>query len=266
MLREWRVYRRHGQMELALEVEISTRHLSFIENGRSRPGRELLLRLAEFLEIPFRERNDLLIAAGYAPEYGSRSLTDDSLKEVRRAVRMMLTSLEPCPALAVDRGWNLVETNRPAGVLLSSVSPALRQGKVNVLRVSLHPQGLAPQILNLPEWHGYVLSRLRRDIAMTGDGELRALYAELETFLPLNSKVRKDLNGMDSSITGGAQGVLPVLVPLRLRTPLGDLSFVSTTTVFGSALDVTVSELAIESFLPADDATAQALTQMVPPG
>lgn len=261
MLRGWREHRRYRQMELALEVEISARHLSFIENGRSRPSREMILRLAEFLDIPFRERNDLLVAAGYAPEYGARALTDSSLSEVRRAVGLMLSSLEPCPALAVDRRWNLVEANRPAKALLAGVPAELLRGDVNVLRVSLHPQGLAPQILNLSEWHAYVLGRLRRDIAMTGDHDLQVLLAELESYVSPNTKARAS---RDRSLSGESKGELPVLVPFRLRTPVGDLSFVSTTTVFGSALDVTVSEMAIESFLPADEATAEALQHLMP--
>jgi transcriptional regulator with XRE-family HTH domain len=262
MLRGWREHRRYRQMELALEVEISARHLSFIENDRSRASREMILRLAEFLDIPFRERNDLLIAAGHAPEYGTRSLTDSSLSEVRRAVGLMLSSLEPCPALAVDRRWNLVEANRPAKALLAGVPAELLRGEVNVLRVSLHPRGLASQILNLSEWHAYVLGRLRRDIAMTGDRELQKLLTELESYVSPNSKARAP---SERKRSGESNGELPVLVPFRLRTPVGDLSFVSTTTVFGSALDVTVSEMAIESFLPADDATAEALKHLMPP-
>lgn len=260
MLRGWREHRRYRQMELALEVEISTRHLSFIENGRSRPSREMILRLAEFLDIPFREQNDLLIAAGFAPEYGARSLKDPSLSEVRRAVGLMLSSLEPCPALAVDRRWNLVEANRPAKALLAGVPEELLRGDVNVLRVSLHPRGLAPKILNLSEWHAYVLGRLRRDIAITGDRQLQVLLAELESYVSPNSRARA---AKGTAIAGESGPGLPVLVPFRLRTPVGDLSFVSTTTVFGSALDVTVSELAIESFLPADEATAEALKTLI---
>jgi len=255
-LRDWRLHRRRSQMQLADDMGVSTRHLSFVENGRARPSREMLMRLFELLDVPVRERNALLLGAGFAPAYSAAPMSDPSLEAVRAAMRLMLNGLEPSPALAVDRHWNLVDANRPARQLMGGVAPSLLQGAVNVLRISLHPQGLAPQIANLAEWRGYVLRRLAHDIDRTKDPVLVELRNELAGY---------EAHLKDSQRTGvkeDAGGELPIVVPLRLRTPLGELSFLSATTVFGSALNVAAAELAIETFLPADAATREVLQQM----
>jgi transcriptional regulator with XRE-family HTH domain len=252
MLREWRRRRGLSQLALALDADVSSRHLSFLETGRAAPSREMLLRLAARLQIPLRERNELLVAAGYAAEFRQRAVDDAALRTVRHAVNLMLTSLEPCPAIAVDRHWTMLAGNRPAAAWLSLVAPELRTPPVNALRVSLHPGGLAPRIVNLPEWRAHVFERLARDVARTADAALAALLAELRA-LPEPPGSRRDAPRHDP----GAE--LPVAVPLRMRGDDGILSFLTTTTVFGTALDVDVAELAIESFLPADDATAAAL-------
>jgi transcriptional regulator with XRE-family HTH domain len=268
MLRAWRRRRRYSQLALALDAEISARHLSFVETGRSAPSREMLLHLADHLQIPYRERNALLLAAGYAPEYGDRSFGDPALADVRRAVDLLLAGLEPCPALAVDRRWTLLAGNRAMHALTVGVEPSLLEPPVNVLRVSLHPEGLAPRIANLAAWRGHVLNRLRRDVEHTGDAFLTDLLEEIRAY-PLPATTG-DTPGPTAGPTSGdasaasdappADGLDPaVAVPLRIRTGAGELSFISTTTVFGSAVDVTVAELAVESFLPADEATAQAL-------
>lgn len=255
-LRDWRLHRRRSQMQLADDMGVSTRHLSFVENGRARPSRDMLMRLLELLDVPVRERNALLLGAGFAPAYSAAPMSDPSLEAVRAAMRLMLTGLEPSPALAVDRQWNLVDANRPAQQLMAGVAPALLQGVVNVLRISLHPQGLAPQIANLAEWRAYVLRRLAHEIDRTKDPVLVELRNELSGY---------EANLKDSQRVGvkeEAGGELPIVVPLRLRTPVGELSFLSATTVFGSALNVAVAELAIETFLPADAATREALRHM----
>jgi transcriptional regulator with XRE-family HTH domain len=250
LLRDWRLRRRHSQLSLALDAGVSARHLSFVETGRARPSREMVLRLAERLEVPPRERDALLLAAGYAPAQRARTLDDAELRSVRAAVDTLLAALAPSPALAVDRHWTIVAHNPTAARLLQGVAPALLAPPVNALRASLHPQGLAPRIENLPEWRAHVLERLRRDAELTADPALADLLAELRGY-PAYGVTR----------AGGADAAdpLPVVVPLRLRTPLGTLSFVSTTTVFGTAVDATAAELAVESFLPADAATADAL-------
>ncbi|HEX2205040.1 MAG TPA: helix-turn-helix transcriptional regulator [Longimicrobium sp.] len=256
MLRSWRRLRRYSQLALALRADVSARHLSYVETGRAKPSREMLLRLAETLEMPHRERNALLIAGGFAPEYGETRLGDPLLREVREAVDLLLTSLEPCPALAVDRRWTLVAHNRAAGALLAGLAPEVAEAPLNVLRASLHPRGLAPRIVNLAQWRAHVLERLRRDVELSGDPVLAELLEELRGY-PAPEDKRRSNDGVSDG-----KGRMPVLVPLRLRTDAGVLSFVSTTTVFGTAVDVTVAELAVESFLPADAATAVALRRM----
>jgi len=253
LLRHWRQQRRWSQLALACEAEISTRHLSCLETGRAQPSREMLLRLAEQLEVPLRERNQWLVAAGFAPSYRESALDDPELAPARAAVERMLRGQEPNPALAVDRHWNLVSLNAAAQRLLGSLNPALRGPPLNVLRASLHPDGLAPLIVNLGEWRAHLLHRLRRQVATSGDAVLAALYAELEALPGPAHEVAP---------TGGSSPLAGLLVPLRLRTPLGVLSLFSTTMVFGTAVDITLSELVVESFFAADAATATALAQM----
>lgn len=250
-LRHWRQRRRLSQLDLAQEAEISTRHLSFVETGRSVPSREMVLRLAERLDVPLRERNALLVAAGYAPMYRERPLDDPALAPARRAVETLLKSHEPWPALAVDRHWNLVAANRMLAHLVQGADAALLQPPVNVLRLSLHPRGLAPRIANLAQWRSHIFERLRHQVRATGDAALAALLDELRAY--------PAPDGGGEHIDGEFPGVL---VPLRLRTPQGTLAFISTTTVFGTPVDVTLQELALETFFPADEATAQALREL----
>ena len=254
LLRMWRQRRRLSQLDLAVDAGISPRHLSFLETGRSTPSREMVLRLAEQLDLPLRERNRLLVAAGYAPLFPERQLDTPELEAARRAVDMVLTGHEPAPALAVDRHWKLVAANRAIPPLLADADPKLLQPPVNVIRLSLHPAGLAAQIVNYAEWRAHLLARLRRQIDVSADPALVELLQEVSA-LPFPSGLTPH-----APVSGGW-----VAVPLRLRTKVGTLSFISTTTVFGTPVDVTLAELAIESFFPADAATAAALRQLVGP-
>jgi len=249
LLRAWRQRRGLSQLHLAGDAGLSTRHLSFVETGRSQPSREMVLRLAERLGVPLRERNTLLVAAGFAPVYSQRPLDDPALATARRAVELVLKGHEPYPALAVDRHWTMVAANATVPRLLTGVDPALMQPPVNVLRLSLHPQGLAPRIANLPEWRGHLLARLRQQIDVSADPVLTALLAELRGYPapPLGSSEPEPA---------------AVVVPLRLVTPVGVLNLFSTTTVFGTPVDVTLSELAVEAFYPADQVTADALRRV----
>jgi transcriptional regulator with XRE-family HTH domain len=249
-LREWRQRRRRSQLDLALDAEISTRHLSFIETGRSRPSREMIDRLAHQLDIPPRAANSIMIAAGFAPAHGERSLSDPEMDAARTAIDHLLQGYEPFPALAVDRHWNIVASNAAAALLTEQASPALLNGQANALRIALHPDGLAPQIVNFAEWRGHILERLDRQIAQSADEGLMALRAELTGY--------PDAGGSNDN-----HSYNPVAVPLVLDTIGGRMSFISTTTVFGTPVDVTLSEIAIEAFLPADAQTRTMLETMV---
>src|SRR3954469_20438924 len=252
-LRRGRQHRRLSQQGLAEEAEISTRHLSFVETGRSLPSREMVLRLADRLQVPLRERNAMLVAAGYAPMYRERPLDDPALAPAREAVDLILRAHEPYPALAVDRHWNLVAANRMLPHLLGGADPTLLQPPVNVLRLSLHPRGLASRIVNLGQWREHLFERLRQQVQATGDGNLVALLEELQGYAEAGEPQGTHLPGEH----------LGVALPLQLRAADGSvLSFISTTTVFGTAVDVTVQELTLETFFPADTATAQALRQL----
>jgi transcriptional regulator with XRE-family HTH domain len=237
-----------SQLALATQAEVSTRHLSFVESGRASPSRELILHLGEQLDVPLRERNRLLLAAGYAPAFAERALSDESMHAVREAVCLVLDRHEPYPALAIDSHWNVQAANRCVAPLLAGVAPSLMTPKLNVLRVSLHPEGLAPRIVNLARWRAHVLARLARDIELRADPALNALMLELQSYPRPKGQ---------EPVPPYEQG--HILVPLQLRTDAGVLSLISTTTVFGSPLEVSLSELAIEAFFPADPATAQAL-------
>jgi transcriptional regulator with XRE-family HTH domain len=251
LLRRWRDQRRLSQMELALEAEVSTRHLSFVETGRSKPSREMVVRLAEHLDVPLRERNELLLAAGYAPAYPESSFEDAGLGQVRDAVRRLLAAHEPYPAVAVDRRWELVDGNAGVPLMTAGCAAHLLEPPINALRLTLHPEGMAPNITNLPEWRAHILGRLRREVNATQDAQLRTLLSELESY-PGGEQ--------DEGIpTPGA-----IVVPLRLQHPAGELSFMSTITTFGTPLDITVSELSIEAFFPADDHTAAVLREALP--
>ena len=252
LLRDWRQRRRLSQLALALDADVSARHISFIETGRAQPSREMIGRLAERLKVPPREQNALLIAAGFAPVFSERSFDDPALEPARDAVRLVLAGHEPNPAVAVDRHWTLVAANRAAAPFFTGVAPELTRPPINVLRATLHPEGLAPRIANLTQWRAHLFDRLQRQIELTADPELVELLAELRGY--------PAPRGTDAPAR--EQGVPGVIVPLRIRTEQGVLSFLYTTTVFGTPLDVTLSELAIESFFPADPATSAALRHL----
>jgi transcriptional regulator with XRE-family HTH domain len=249
LLREWRRRRRMSQLELALEAGVSTRHLSFVATGRSQPSPEMVLNLAEQLEVPLRERNQLLLAAGHAPRYADHTLDDPELTSVRDAVGHVLAGHEPYPAFAVDRWWTMVASNAALGPLLEGVSRPLLTPPVNCIRVALHPDGLAPRIRNLPEWKGHLVHRLQREAQLTGDPRLAELLDEALGYP--GEPAPQDPSG------------LSLMVPLRLtagaRGP--PLTFFSTVTTFGTAVEVTVSELSVEAFFPADSETADWLRQ-----
>ncbi len=250
-LRTWRQRRHLSQLDLAQEAAVSTRHLSFVETGRAEPSREMVLRLAERLGVPLRERNALLVAAGYAPMYRERPLDDPALASARAAVQLLLTGHEPYPALALDRYYNVVAANRAVSLFLQGLPDELLQPPMNVLRVCLHPQGLAPRIENFRQWRTHLLERLRQQIAATADPQLQVLFDECNAYPMTSRPDAPDLAGEH----------LGVLMPFQLRTPAGVLSFISTLTIFGSAHDVTLQELMIESSFPADAFTADALRQ-----
>ena len=249
-LKGWRQRRRLSQLDLATEANISARHLSFVETGRSVPSREMILHLAEELKIPMRERNVLLVAGGYAPMFQERTLDDPALAAARKAVEIVLQGHKPYPAFAIDRRWNIVESNGALPILYEGVRTDLLAAPVNGLRLSLHPEGLAPRIANLSEWRAHLLLRLRQQIELTADAELMSLQREVSGY-PFSAK---------------PYGVEPgsVIVPLRIETSAGRLSFLSTTMVFGTPVDVTLSELAIETFFPADQATAEIVRGLPP--
>ncbi len=247
-LREWRQRRHLSQLDLAVDAEISARHLSFVETGRAQPSREMVLKLAERLAVPLRERNVLLVAAGFAPAFPQRSLDDPMLKSARQAIDLVLRAHEPNPALAYDRHWNLVTANRMVAPLLESVPERLLRPPVNILRLAFHPEALAARTVNLAEWCGHLLERLHRQCEATADPELVKLYGELRAYpVPARAAPLPPDN---------------VAIPLKLRHDGEVLSFISTTMVFGTPVDVTLSELALETFFPADDLTAQRMKEM----
>ncbi len=252
LLREWRRRRRLSQLELALEAGVSTRHLSFVETGRAAPSATMVLHLAERLDVPLRERNRLLLAAGHAPVFEERDLEAPEMRGVHEAVQLILDGHDPNPALAVDHGWALVAHNRGAALLMAGLPDDLLAPPLNVLRASLHPAGLAPRIVNLGQWRAHVLGRLGRQAALTGGPALRALHDELAGY-PAPSDPRDDLPAPARD----------VVVPLRLRHGDAELRFLSTVTTFGTPVDITVEELSIESFFPADAATAEVLRAAV---
>lgn len=243
-LKDWRRRRRLSQLDLATEARISARHLSFVETGRSAPSREMILRLAEQLQIPMRERNVLLVAAGYAPMFPERSLDDPALSLVREAIDLVLQGHKPYPAFAIDRHWNIIGSNGALPILYEGVAAELLVPPANGLRLSLHPKGLAPSIANLAEWQSHLLHRLRAQIELTADPVLAELQREVSAYTTAPAPDRAHSPQHDW-----------VVVPLRIRTRMGVLSFISTTMVFGTPVDITLSELAIETFFPADHET-----------
>ncbi|SRR5579871_5015353 len=251
LVRRWRRQRGLSQLDLAVEVDISQKHLSFIESGRASPSRDMVLQLAEHLDVPLRDRNALLLAAGFAPIFRDRPLTDPALARALATIERLLKAHEPYPALTVDRHWTLVSANDAVPPLLVGVDPELTKPPVNVLRMSLHPRGLAPLIVNLTEWRAHLLERLRRQIRIAGDPELDRLLRDLAAYP----------GGPTHARTHAPSASDDVAVPLKLRTHDGVLSFLSTITVFGTPVEITLSELSLEAFYPADPETAAALNR-----
>src|ERR1700721_4343897 len=247
-LREWRQRRHLSQLDLAGDAEISARHLSFVETGRAAPSRDMVLKLAERLDVPLRERNVLLVAAGFAPAFPQRSLDDPALKSARAAIDLVLKAHEPNPALAYDRHWNLVSANRMVMPLLEGVPARLLGQPFNILRLAFHPEALAGRTVNVAEWCGHLLELLHRQCEITADPGLIKLYHELKAYpIPARS------------------GPLPpdnVAIPFKLRFGGDVLSFMSATMIFGTPVDVTLSELALETFFPADEFTADRLRKV----
>jgi transcriptional regulator with XRE-family HTH domain len=252
MLRDWREDRRRSQMHLALDVGVSTRHLSFVETGKSKPSPELVLAIAEHLDVPLRERNAMLLAAGYAPRYRHTPLDDEALSSVRWALGELIRAHDPYPALVVDRHWNMVMANDGALGLVANVAPHLIEPPLNVYRVTLHPEGMAPLIDNLDEWAHHLLGTLDRQVAITRDPELRSLLDEVSSY-PNIAALDHEWRTRSSIPT--------VVVPLRMRVPDGEggslvYSWFSTNTSIGTPADITLDELHVELFHPADEATA----------
>jgi transcriptional regulator with XRE-family HTH domain len=253
LLREWRRRRRRSQLELALDAGVSARHISFLETGRSNPSREMVIGLATNLELPLRDRNELLIAAGYAPEYRELAYEDPGLEPIRAAIDQVLAAHEPYPALVVDRHWELVTANRGLGLLTEGVAPHLLEPPANAMRIALHPEGMGPRVLNFGEWRHHVLRRVERQSRLTGEAAMAELREELFAY-----------PGPDDDVAPPAPDH-EVFIPLLLRGLKGEeLRFFSTVATFGTAVDVTVAELSIESFFPADDVTAAACRAFVP--
>ena len=248
LIRDWRHRRHLSQLAVAVDVGVSARHLSFVETGRSRPSPELVLTIADHLDVPLRERNDLLLAAGYAPRYSRTPLDDDSMARVRASLQRMLDAHDPYPGVVIDRCWNVVLANRAANVLVAVVPEHVRQPAMNVFRICLHPDGLAAQTVNFGEWAGYLLRQIRRTVVLTGDAELAALEDEVLAYpnVAAVSRVAPD----DQAL------LVPFVVDLGGRR----LSMFTTLTTFGTPRDVTLEELSVELFYPADDDTEQALT------
>ncbi|NDK88771.1 helix-turn-helix transcriptional regulator [Gordonia desulfuricans] len=252
LLRDWRERRGLSQLELSNRTGISSRHVSFVETGRSTPSPELIHRLGEELDIPLRHRNQILTAAGHAPRYPQRAVDAPELAVVRRELSAMIAAMAPNPAVIIDRHWNLVEANACIGPLLDGCAAHLLQPPVNVLRLGLHPDGIARRVTNFAEWSAHLMGQVRRRAAHTGDAELVALAAELEGYLP-------DGTGHHDSVTVGTDAVV---LPLRLDHPDGELAFFSVDAALTSARDVTVEELTVEIFSPADAATAEFLRRV----
>lgn len=252
LIREWRGRRRMSQLDLAVEADVSQRHLSFVESGRAAPSRDMVLRLAEHLTVPLRQRNQLLVAAGFAPSFSERKIGDPELEPAMAAVRQVLKGHEPNLAIAVDRHWNLIEGNAAMPPFLEGIEDAsLLQPPINVLRLTLHPRGLAPRIVNLREWRDHLLLRLHRQNDAAADPELAALEEELAGY-PAGPRTSEALHP-DTAL---------IAHPLRIRMGDAVLTFISTISVFGTALDITLSEIAIESFFPADAETAAYLKRL----
>ncbi|CAM5627902.1 transcriptional regulator [Streptomyces avidinii] len=258
LLRTWRERRGISQLELAGRADSSSRHISFVETGRSRPSEEMVLRLAEHLDVPVRDRNALLLAAGYAPKYAHTPLDDPAMGVLREALERLLTAYEPYPALVVDAAYDVVAANRGVLMLLDGLPEHLLAGPLNAMRLTLHPQGLAPRIHNLREWRGHLLAQMERQIALARSERLRALYEEVSAYPVAGADWR---GGRGEPVDGA---VASIALPLRIEHDGHLLSFVSSISTFNTPMDVTVAELAIETLLPADPATAKYLRSLAP--
>ncbi|MFE7132549.1 helix-turn-helix domain-containing protein [Streptomyces sp. NPDC057638] len=268
LLRDWRERRRVSQLELALRADSSARHISFVETGRSRPSEDLLLRLAEHLDVPVRDRNALLLAAGYAPRYAETALDDPALHTLRAGLEQILVGYEPYPALVVDGVYTVIAANRGIAMLLEGIPEHVLAPPLNAMRVTLHPEGLAPRIRNLPAWRRHLLHQMERQIALSRSDALRAVYEEVAAYPAPASRGGSGDPGGDGGAHGGPSEpggafpypyfALPMVLEHRGRT----LSFVSSISTFNTPMDVTVAELAIETFLPADPATADQLRSL----
>src|SRR3954469_3662001 len=251
LLREWRTRRRISQLELSSETGVSTRHLSFIETGRSRPSRDMVMRLAEYLELPLRERNSLLLAAGYAPEYAQTPLSAESMRDVRRTLQALVDAHQPCPAMAIDHGWNLVLANASAFALVQGIPEDLLTEPLNIMRVLFHPDGFRHRMLEFETYGAHLLHRLHRQLRATGDESIRQLIRECESYPGVVNTV------------GTTFPIAPIL-RIRLSPDGPTLSFFTIVSTLGTPYDVTLDEIAIESFFPADAETAQAIGMRSP--
>ncbi|WP_282701230.1 helix-turn-helix transcriptional regulator [Streptomyces sp. CC219B] len=254
LLRAWREQRRISQLELALRADSSARHISFIETGRSRPSEEMVLRLAEHLDVPVRERNALLLAAGYAPHYPETPLDDPSLDALREGMERLIQGYEPYPALVVDARYNVLAANRGILMLLEGIPEHLLVPPLNAMRLTLHPEGIAPRIRNLREWRGHLLAQMERQIALYRSDELRELYEEVAAY-PVPE---------DAPAGEPAAPVPYFALPMQVEHDGRTLSFISSISTFNTPMDVTVAELAIETLLPADPATVKYLQSLMP--
>ncbi|SHH75472.1 helix-turn-helix domain-containing protein [Streptomyces sp. 3214.6] len=253
LLRAWRERRRLSQLELALRADSSARHISFVETGRSRPSEKMLLRLAEHLDVPVRERNALLLAAGYAPHYPQTPLDDPALDALRAGLDRLIQGYEPYPALVMDARYDVVAANRGITMLLDGVPESLLTAPLNAMRLTLHPQGLAPRIRNLREWRGHLLAQMERQIALYRSAPLRELYEEVAAYpVPEGAPAEAP-----------AEPVPYFALPMRIEHEGRVLSFISSVSTFNTPMDVTVAELAIETFLPADPATVTYLHSLI---
>lgn len=242
-LKSWRERRRLTQMGLSSAAGVSTRHLSFIETGRSKPSKDMIILLSECLEVPLRQRNTLLLAGGHAPAYSESALAETPMSAVSDAINRIVDAHDPYPAVVVDHQWDLIVGNRAVSILTEGSAAFLLEPPVNVLRLSLHPEGMAPRIANLAQWRTHVIARLRREVEVTADAQLGALLEELRTY-PSGGEWHEDETSS-------------LLVPLRIRAGETELAMFSTTTVFGTPRDVTLAEIAIECFYPSDRETAE---------
>lgn len=250
LLRAWREHRRLTQLDLSIAADVSTKHLSFLENDRARPSREMALQLAEHLRLPLRERNVLLNAAGFAPVYPQRPLDAPEMQQVRSAIDQVLQGHEPYPAIVVDRCWNILDMNAAAALFVEDVAPEALAPRPNAYRIGLHPRGLAPRVVNFTEFANHLLARLRHDAAASGDPQVAALLEEVGSYATTRGLPRA---GVDRRA---------VVVPIRLRHPTGQLSLFTTVATFGTPVDVTVDELALETFFPADRETGRRLREL----